>query len=369
MSTDAARRRWPWRWFAGVLAIVGLTLASGWLAWFVRHAGDVPEPAADVRFSFVDMADVPADDEGQFTAGVTDGLAVRRTPEPVAALLDQVRLDANGVALHVAMDSAEGVLCVTDGAPEAACAGGARRGRCDEGASCAAGDAILAAAADVVVTDWSIENSSFERVPWRLRIWRIGLDGPEPLIELDLLARPAEAWVSPDGDVVELVVTDDDGPWHIVRCVIDEACTRSGPFDARPTIRSAMAVAPVAAGTVNPPWPEEVGVELDACQLLWPPAVAVRGRLIIDSSSASVADAGLVQLTIVRPQGEPPTHLPLAVKIDAAGPFSFVVEDPPLGFVTEPVVLGRLLAEGSCQLHQVQPDGQTAPLTSPLPLS
>ncbi|MGD9751903.1 MAG: hypothetical protein AB7W59_12990 [Acidimicrobiia bacterium] len=324
-----------------------------------------------MRYEVADMADVPVDAEGHFVATVADGrLAARRTPEPVAPLLDRAAVDADGMALGVALNTAEGVLCATSESGEEACAGGARRYRCPEGADCLGGDGILVAAADVVVTDWSIENPTFESLPWRVRIWRITTDGPQPLIELDLPARPAEAWASSGGNVVELVVAGNGGgPWRIVRCVIGKACTRSGPFGSRPTIRSAMTATLADPNGAHDPWPDDIDVELDACQVLWPPAVEVRGRLISTSSPAVAAPTGSVQLTIARPEGEPPTLIPLAVSIDAAGAFSFVVENPPLGFITEPVALQRLLAEGSCQLQRVQPDGLTAPLTPAVPLS
>lgn len=371
MNRDAARVHRSWRRSARWLAAAGLTVAAGWLLWFAQHRDDAPEPAAGVRYEVADMADVPVDAEGHFVATVADGrLAARRTPEPVAPLLDRAAVDADGMALGVALNTAEGVLCATSESGEEACAGGARRYRCPEGADCLGGDGILVAAADVVVTDWSIENPTFESLPWRVRIWRITTDGPQPLIELDLPARPAEAWASSGGNVVELVVAGNGGgPWRIVRCVIGKACTRSGPFGSRPTIRSAMTATLADPNTAHDPWPDDIDVELDACQVLWPPAVEVRGRLISTSSPAVAAPTGSVQLTIARPEGEPPTLIPLAVSIDAAGAFSFVVENPPLGFITEPVALQRLLAEGSCQLQRVQPDGLTAPLTPAVPLS
>jgi hypothetical protein len=370
VSTDTARRRWSWRRLVGGLAATGLTVAVGWLSWFVQHAGDAPEPAAAVRYEFADMADVPVGADGRFIDGLTDRLAARRTPEPVALLLDHVSVDTGGVVFRVALNPAEGTLCATGQSGEEACAGGARRWRCPEGGYCTAADGILVAAADVVVTDWSIENPSFERFPWRVRIWRIVLDGPQPLIELNLPGRPAEAWASPGGDVVELVVTNDGGgPWHIVRCVIGDMCTRSGPFVVRPTIRSAIAATLAVPAAASDASPDDISVELDACQMLWPPAIEVRGRLNRSGSLAISVVTSSMQLTIVRPEGEPPTLIPLTVSIETAGAFSFVVENPPLGFITEPEALRRLLDEGSCQLHLVQPDGQTTLLTSPVPMT
>lgn len=365
--------RWgrAWRRVAGRVAVAGVILAAGWLSWLVHHGGNAPRPAAQVRYEFGDLADVPMDAAGHFVAAVPDRLAVRRAPEVGASLLGGLRVDVDGVGLRVALNPADGVLCATGPSGDAACAGGsARRGSCPKDADCAAGDSILAAAADVVVTDWSIENPTFEKVAWRVRIWRIAVDGPQPLIELDLPDRPAEVWVSPDGAVVELVVTGGGGgPWRIVRCVIGGACTRHDTFNTRPTIRSAMAAALAQPGATSAAWPEGVDVVLNACQVLWPPAVEVRGQLTVKSPLAAPLEAGLMQLTIFRPDGEPPTRIRLTLSIEGAGAFSFVVENPALGYVTEPDVLRRLLAEGSCQLHYLQPDGGAVALTTSLPLS
>lgn len=272
--------------------------------------------------------------------------------------------------MRVSMKTAEGMLCATGESGREACAGGARPYRCSEGADCRAADRIVVAAADVVVTDWSIDNRIFESAPWRIRIWRISLEGPRPLIEVDLPDRPAEAWASPGGDVVELVVTNDGGgTWHIVRCVIGADCTRRGPFVVRPTIRSALAATLADPTAASGPWPDGISVDLDACQVLWPPALEVRGLLNSDSLSASPVQSSSMQLTIARPEGEPPTHIPITVSINNVGAFSFVVENPALGSITEPQTLRRLLTEGSCQLQRVQPDGLTTPLTSAVPLS
>lgn len=371
MGEDGMRWGRAWRRVAGRVAVAGVILAAGWVSWLVQHAGDAPRPAADIRYEFGEMSDVPVDaGAGHFVAAVPDRLAARRPPELGASLLGPVRVDVDGVELRVALN-ADGALCATGTAGDAACAGGAaRRGSCPKDADCAAGDSILAAAADVVVTDWSIENPSFETVPWRVRIWRIAVDRPQPLIELDLPDRPAELWVSRDGVVVELVVAGvGGGPWRIVRCVIGDACTRHGPFVTRPTIRSALAAALASAAAPSVPWPEGVNVDLDACQVLWRSAVEVRGQLTIDSPLAAPLEAGFVELTIVRPDGEPPTRIPLTLRIEGAGAFSFVVENSPLGYIIEPDVLGRLLAKGSCELHHVQPDGQAVALTASLPLN
>ena len=297
------------------MVVAGLTLTLGWLSWRLQHSGDAPRPAAGVRYEFAEMADVPVDGAGHFVPVVTDGLAVRRPPVAAAMLLGEVRAVVGGEGVQVSLHPAEGALCAAAASGDAACAGGAARaGRCPEGADCVAGDSILAAAADVVVTDWSIENPLFERVPWRVRIWRIAVDGPRPLIELDLPSRPAEVWVAPGGDVVELVVVGDGGgPWRIVRCVIGGSCARSGPFTAHPTIRSAVAVTLDGPGGSSSKWPDGVMVELDACQVLWPPVVEVRGRLNTLSPTAAPIDAGLIQITIVRADGEGPTVIPRSV--------------------------------------------------------
>jgi hypothetical protein len=130
-----------------------------------------------------------------------------------------------------------------------------------------------------------------------------------------------------------------------------------------PVVRSALRATPAADLEPSGVWPAGGTLTLASCQVQWPPALDVRGTI---SGTATLAvplpaDAGLLMVHILRPDTPEPAQVPLDVTVMGDGAFSVVLDNPPMGFITEPAVLRRLLDTGRCQVHLTSPTGALLP--------
>jgi hypothetical protein len=360
----AGLRRIGWVAAFGLVALVG-----GLLSWRIQHAGDPPSPAAAHRHRLADLPVVALWPSSHFMPPPGDGTLPSSSHVPSAAIFP-VQLTVDGQPVDVALDARQGALCTSLPGERARCRAGAMATHCSE--ACEAGDGVLGAAGDLVLTDWST-GVQFERWTVRARgtrLWRVTLAEPVPLIELDVAAEPDRVWIDPAAGV-EFVTALDGGGWQIIGCGLDGSCRRTETLNSYPAVRSALRATPAADLEPSGAWPSGVTLTLASCQVLWPPALDVRG-VITGTGTLAVplpADAGLLVVDILRPDTVEPAQVPLDVTIMGDGAFSLVLDNPPMGFIHEPPVLRQLLDTGRCQLRLRDPSGGLSRVGDPIRLS